>query len=349
MSVLSLTIQPDFEKEETRIFAIYHFSGQGLLLPVSALPVYARNQIVHKIYVNNSEVHTRHIHSMYWADQQFEDAPSDLLEAQNRTWTQMAMREKTGDFYIDLRSLTQKQELNDSIYSVSFLVTVKNSPSLVYKQHPNLTSIFGAKPVKTLQILCKGDASEYLPVPLFFMNEKMQISSQFKLPNGYQVIASGQRLDQFSFQNAHCQVHRYHFQVDQYVTIGNCRISQDHRLINFEVIRYLTYQCLDNIQDNFQLTGLNTRPTLVFNPNQDHAEPWADVIVYPLYEIQDCQHVCDMEAQALYQYVSLAAADYCVAQINATTQQGLSALQVVKYLLKCHLDRQYLQESLIKY
>ena len=56
-----------------------------------------------------------------------------------------------------------------------------------------------------------------------------------------------------------------------------------------------------------------------------------------------------MEAQALYQYVSLAAADYCVAQINATTQQGLSALQVVKYLLKCHLDRQYLQESLIKY
>ena len=68
MSVLSLTVQPDFEKEETRIFAIYHFSGHGLLPPVAVLPVYARNQIVHKIYVNNSEVHQRHIHSMYWAD-----------------------------------------------------------------------------------------------------------------------------------------------------------------------------------------------------------------------------------------------------------------------------------------
>ena len=31
----------------------------------------------------------------------------------------MAMREKTGDFYIDIRSLTQKQELRDSIYSIS--------------------------------------------------------------------------------------------------------------------------------------------------------------------------------------------------------------------------------------
>ena len=71
MSVLSLTIQPDFEKEETKIFAIYHFDDNGLLLPVSVLPVYARNQIIHKIYVNNSEVHTKHIHSMYWTDQQF--------------------------------------------------------------------------------------------------------------------------------------------------------------------------------------------------------------------------------------------------------------------------------------
>lgn len=120
-------------------------------------------------------------------------------------------------------------------------MTVKNSPNLVYKQHPNLTSIFGAKPVKTLQVLCKGDASEYFPVPLFFMNERMSISSQFKLPDGYQVIASGQRLDQFRFQNANCQVHKYYFQIDQYVTIGNCRISQDHRLINFEVITYLTH------------------------------------------------------------------------------------------------------------
>lgn len=106
MSILSLTIQPDFEKEETRIFAIYHFSGHGLPLPIAVLPVYARNQIIHKIYVNNSEVHTKHIHSMYWADQQFEDQPKDLLEAQNRAWTQMAMREKTGDFYIDIRALT---------------------------------------------------------------------------------------------------------------------------------------------------------------------------------------------------------------------------------------------------
>lgn len=241
MSVLSLTVQPDFEKEETRIFAIYHFSGHGLLPPVAVLPVYARNQIVHKIYVNNSEVHQRHIHSMYWADQEFESPPADLLEAQNRAWTQMAMREKTGDFYIDIRSLTQKQELRDSIYSISFLVTVKDSPGLVYRRNPSLTSIFGAKPVKTLQIVSKGDASEYLPVPLFFMNEKMSISSQFKLPDGYQVVASGQRLDQFRFQNADCQVHKYYFQVDQYMTIGTCRISQDHRLINFEAVAYLTY------------------------------------------------------------------------------------------------------------
>ena len=72
------------------------------------------------------------------------------------------------------------------------------------------------------------------------------------------------------------------------MTIGNCRISQDHRLINFEVIRYLTYQCLENIKRYFDLTKFNTKPTLVFNPNQSCAEPWADIIVYPLYEVQDC-------------------------------------------------------------
>lgn len=47
--------------------------------------------------------------------------------------------------------------------------------------------------------------------------------------------------------------------------------------------------------------------------------------------------------------MSSAVTDYCVTQINATTQQGICALQVVKYLLKCYLDRQYLQESLVKY
>ncbi|CAL5991344.1 Conserved_hypothetical protein [Hexamita inflata] len=340
---LSLTIQPDFDKKVTRIFAIYHFDVP-LSLPLAVVPVFSPECEIHKIYVNQSEINQKHINSFNFRQQKMEE-PNNIIDAQNFVYTQEAAREKFGDFYIDLCELTQQSDPVISLQSVSFLFSIKDQHALSYESLNNTYTSF--KQTKS-QILRTND-SNWLPIPLFFMSKYLKISAQFYISSKFSVLASGQRISSNQFQNAYCTIHQYFFQVDQFKTSNKCRISPDHRLINFDAMRGLFDRLYEYITDEFQIPdSQRLHWTLLFEPEFASEDPliFQNIVIFPLIEFQYSQDLSEYQSQRIYQLVGTAVS-FCFAQfvIKHQTQQSLNASLITQALVKLLLDRNCLPES----
>lgn len=218
MASLHVCINPNFEERTTSLTAIYRFSSP-LRLSSPVIPVLAKNIRVRKLMVNGTPVTPDAVISLN-VDDLHSAAPANALftglaDVQAEVFCSRAVRYRQGDFFVDLSAralqfnlydqcLLHGTDVNDlfdqapSFYlsSVAIVGDIIESDVLSFKELPSTEYLTTGKHTLAFALSerLNCDASYWLPVPIFCMTVKLNISLQFcKIPTGYGIFAPGNR------------------------------------------------------------------------------------------------------------------------------------------------------------
>lgn len=86
---------------------------------------------------------------------------------QDCIYTENKVRNEQGDIIIDLSQL-ESNGITTTINSISFLIRIKNSPTLQYRNSSTIKSVYESEKMSSILWInpFNSDASNYIPVPI---------------------------------------------------------------------------------------------------------------------------------------------------------------------------------------
>ncbi|TNJ26519.1 hypothetical protein GMRT_10490 [Giardia muris] len=200
--MLHLSLRPRFSTRTVCGVAIYRYP-QALTLPIPIIPVFCRGALIKSVSLNGLEcpptaiypINHEHMYEKGAYHRQF----TSLLDIQDAYFTARLARHRVGDFFIDLSAGMRQYSLelpgcSDGIHfrlrTILFVFEL-NNPHL-FQSYSGTSYLLTGGLSTFLELGTSGDASDWLPVPLFSMSIKHNISVQVSgVPPEYRPICGG--------------------------------------------------------------------------------------------------------------------------------------------------------------